>query len=152
MNGKKTQFYEKVRSQPYKYRKRFLCSAWMRGFCFFRSADCLHAHSVDELVYSRDDFSYEAQTHYERVDIKQLAHNLNYIHLYEFARRYNVMDSHFVSDEPATTNLMEEQAESRDMNGTNSGTTSAESNIAVGSRTVVSASSSPSQGSCFTLD
>lgn len=70
MNAKKMQFYEKNRSQSYFYRKKFICSPWMRGFCFFRKADCIHAHGVDDLVYTKDDFSYDAQAHYEGIDIK----------------------------------------------------------------------------------
>lgn len=64
----------------------------MRGFCTFPSSDCMHAHGVSDLIYIREDFSYDAESHYESIDSRQLSNTLNYVYLYEFCQLFDIPD------------------------------------------------------------
>ncbi|EAR82184.1 3'-5' exonuclease (macronuclear) [Tetrahymena thermophila SB210] len=91
LNAKKQLIYQQIVQLQYPYRKKFICSSWVRGFCFFQTKDCIHAHGIDDLNYNKDDdISISAQTMYERIDMKSLTSSLNYIYLYEFCQYYNL--------------------------------------------------------------
>jgi len=59
----------------------------------FPIEDCLHAHGVADLKYSKEDLSPDVNRNYKFIDHKQLVSTLSYVHLYEFSKLYHLPET-----------------------------------------------------------